>query len=183
MKLFSKVLLKILKSKNSTILQKHPNIKIGDQFQFGDFCNFSFHPDLKSVQLNNSIELRNNVNLLVGKEAQLLMGKGVFLNNYCSINCLEKIEIGEQTLLGEGVKLYDHNHQHSKEPDFIVHHQQFNIAPIKIGKNCWLGSNVMVLKGVTIGDNVIVGAGVLVFEDIEENSVVMLKQELMTKRV
>ena len=181
MKLFSKVFLRILKSKNLGILHDHRNIEIGNNFKFGDFCTFIFNPELKTVRFNNKINLRNYINLLVGKEAELIIGNGVFLNNYCSINCLERIEIGDDTLFGEGVKLYDHNHQYSTDPEFIVEHQKFNTAPIKIGRNCWLGSNVTVLKGVTIGDHVIVGAGVLVYKDIPANSIVKLKQEVDIK--
>jgi len=178
MKLFAKVFLRILKSKNLGILQDHRNIEIGNNFKFGDFCNFIFHSELKTVRFNNKINFRNYINLLVGKQAELIIGNGVFFNNYCSINCLEKIEIGDETLFGEGVKLYDHNHQYSTNSDFTIEHQKFNTAPIKIGKNCWLGSNVTVLKGVTIGDNVIVGAGVLVYKDIPANSIVKLKQQV-----
>ncbi len=56
----------------------------------------------------------------MGNEAQLIIGDNVFMNNYCSINCLDEIEIGENTLFGEGVKLYDHNHQHTKGK--VEHH-------------------------------------------------------------
>ena len=38
--------------------------------------------------------------------------------------------------------------------------------PIKIGKNCWITSNVTILPGVTIGDSVIIGAGSVVTKDI-----------------
>lgn len=102
------------------------------------------------------------------------------MNNGCSVNCLEKIEIGENTLFGEGVKLYDHNHEYSSEK---VERQKFKKAPIKIGKNCWLGSNVVVLKGVTIGDNSIVGANVTVYKDIPAHSVVVNKSESVIKSV
>ena len=102
------------------------------------------------------------------------------MNNYCSINCLENIEIGENTLFGEGVKIYDHNHQYSSEK---IEHQKFTTAPVKIGKNCWLGSNVIILKGVTIGDNVILGAGCVIYKDIPANSIVINKQEQIIRNL
>ena len=37
---------------------------------------------------------------------------------------------------------------------------------IFIGKNVWIGSQVIILKGVTIGDNSIIAAGSLVARDI-----------------
>ena len=157
-------------------LLKIPNYKIkrySKSVKFGNFCNFSFYPKSK-VFLEDNINLRNYCNILVGNDAILNISSNVFMNNYCSINCLDKIEIGENTLLGEGVKLYDHNHQYSPQK---VEHQKFNTAPIKIGKNCWLGSNVIILKGVTIGDNVILGAGCVVHKDIPSNSIIINKQE------
>ena len=47
---------------------------------------------------------------------------------------------------------------------------QFNM-PIHIGSNCWLGSGVVVLPGVTIGDNTVIGAGSIVTKDIPANVV------------
>lgn len=43
-------------------------------------------------------------------------------------------------------------------------------APITIGNNCWLASNVTVCAGVTIGNNCVIGAGSVVTRDIPDNS-------------
>ncbi|EEJ72081.1 sugar O-acetyltransferase [Lactobacillus ultunensis] len=43
-------------------------------------------------------------------------------------------------------------------------------APITIGDNCWLASNVTVCAGVTIGNNCVIGAGSVVTRDIPDNS-------------
>ncbi|WP_260199883.1 acyltransferase [Bergeyella zoohelcum] len=133
---------------------------------------------MAKVTIGEKLELRNHCSIRVEKDATLSIGNNVFMNNGCSVNCLEKIEIGENTLFGEGVKLYDHNHEYSSER---VERQKFKKAPIKIGKNCWLGSNVVVLKGVTIGDNSIVGANVTVYKDIPAHSMIINRQELIVK--
>lgn len=44
-------------------------------------------------------------------------------------------------------------------------------APVNIGSNIYFGTNVIVLKGITIGDNCIIGAGSIVTHDIPSNSV------------
>lgn len=46
-------------------------------------------------------------------------------------------------------------------------------APITIGDNCWLASNVTVCPGVTIGNNCVIGAGSVVTKDIPDNSLVL----------
>lgn len=42
---------------------------------------------------------------------------------------------------------------------------------VTIGNNIYFGTNVTILKGVTIGDNCIIGAGSIVTKDIPSNSV------------
>ena len=44
-------------------------------------------------------------------------------------------------------------------------------APIHIGKRVWIGSNVVVTKGVTIGDNSVIAAGAVVTKDVPANVV------------
>nr|WP_303234909.1 DapH/DapD/GlmU-related protein [Methanosphaera cuniculi] len=41
-----------------------------------------------------------------------------------------------------------------------------------MGKRCWIGTNAIILPGVTIGDNVIVAAGSVVTKDIPDNMIV-----------
>ena len=44
-------------------------------------------------------------------------------------------------------------------------------APIMIGKNCFIGCNSIILKGVTIGDNCTIGAGSVVTKSIPANTI------------
>ena len=108
------------------------------------------------------------------------MGDNVFFNNYCTVCAQKEITIGDGTIFGENVKIYDHNHIYSN-PDILIKHQGYACAPIHIGKQCWIGSNVTILKGVTIGNHSVVGAGCVIYKDIPSNSVVVNKQELIVK--
>ena len=112
---------------------------------------------------------------------RIKIGKGCFFNNGCSLNCKDTITIGDHCLFGENVKLYDHNHvyQDITQPIAV---QGFTTAPIRIGNNCWIGSNVTILKGVEIGGNTIIGANCLIYKSIPEGSIVTLSQELNIRR-
>jgi acetyltransferase-like isoleucine patch superfamily enzyme len=112
----------------------------------------------------------------------LTISDNVFFNNHCSISCLGKVEIGEGTFFGEGVKMYDHNHKYEFRKDGLYPFpNEFTVGEIKIGRNCWLASNVTILSNVTIGDNVIVGAGCLIYKSVPSNTIVMRKEELIFK--
>lgn len=130
------------------------------------------------VELGQDITLRSFVCLEVGNGGTLKLGNRVFFNNHCSIRCEHHIEIGKDTMFGDGVRIFDHNHQYS---NYHVEKIAFNYGKISIGKNCWIGANVVILKGVTIGDNVIIGAGAVIHKDIPSNSIVVSKEELIIK--
>ena len=109
---------------------------------------------------------------------KLILHDGVFINNSCSFNCMERIEIGAGAMMGEGVRFYDHDHIYTAEK---IEKWQWTTAPIRVGRDCWIGSNVTILKGVTIGDNTIIGAGCLIRNDIPANSVVYNDGHLFVK--
>ena len=134
----------------------------------------------KSINISYKVSFRKRVNINING-GRLKIGDGVFINNNCSINCQKLIEIGENTLIGENVKIYDHNHRY-KDKKINIREQGFNIKEIYIGKNCWIGSNVTILKGVTIGDNVVIGANVLVHKSIPDNSIVRLNTNTIVEK-
>ena len=116
-------------------------------------------------------KIRRRLSLVIGKGAIVSLGKGVFLNNDCSINCRQEVHIGNDRLFGEGVKIYDHNHRF-RDPNRPIASQGFKCAPVFIGNNTWIGSDVVILKGVTIGSNVVIGAGCIVDFDIPPKTIV-----------
>lgn len=154
---------------------KAESVKIGNGF----VAQIS---ETAKLQFGKNLDFRNYISIWVGKNAELNIGENVFMNNFCSVNCLKSIEIGENTIFGEGVKVYDHNHAYSHAiGELHVNRKEFTYGPVKIGKNCWLGSNVVVLRGVSIGDNSIIGASCVIHKDVPENSVIINKQELILK--
>ena len=128
--------------------------------------------------VGTNVICRNFENFHVSSGKVILHG-GVFINNSCSFNCLERIEIGAGTMMGEGVRFYDHDHIYTTE---TIEKWHWTTAPIRVGRDCWIGSNVTILKGVTIGDNTIIGAGCLIRNDIPSNSVVYNDGNLCVKR-
>lgn len=127
-----------------------------------------------------SSTFRKGFHVLCENGGVIIIGKHVFFNHYCSVSVQNRIVIGDGTIFGENVKIYDHNHIYSN-PDVPIKLQGYASAPIYIGKHCWIGSNVTILKGVTIGDNCVIGAGCVIYKDIPANTTVLNKQTLIYK--
>ncbi len=72
------------------------------------------------------------------------------------------IEVGANLRIGPGVKIISSNH------DFQDYDQYLKTPPVKIGNNCWLAANVVVLPGVELGDHTVVAAGAVVNKSFKE---------------
>ena len=108
-----------------------------------------------------------------GPGSVIKIGDGVGMSGASIVTCSE-IEIGEGTMLGANCNIYgtDFHCVDAAERAKQKSTADAPTAPIKIGKRCWLASNVTVLKGVTIGDEAVVGAMSLVTKDVEARTVV-----------
>lgn len=80
----------------------------------------------------------------------------------CYIQAASKIFIGTKTRIGPSVKLISQNHDIYN----IDNHLKAN--PIKIGKNCWISANVVILPEVELGDYTVVGAGSVVSKSFKD---------------
>ncbi|HSZ32582.1 MAG TPA: acyltransferase [Puia sp.] len=160
-------------------LLKRPNVIIESPDSLGVDINIVIKENFAKLNIYRGTEFRNFCSIYLHEHASLTINSNVFFNNYCSINCLGNIEIGTNTIFGENVKLYDHNHHHQfgENGQLEVKRLDFRIGSIKIGENCWIGSNVTILNNVEIGDNVIIGANCLIYKSVPSNTIVKLKSE------
>lgn len=144
---------------------------------------FSIRYDLSTTHLliEEDFQCRDGFKILLGNNGSLRIGEKCFFNNNCSINCLGKIEIGNNNQFGESVLMYDHNHVYADKGK-LISEQGYNIGNIKIGNNCWIGSNVVILKDVEVGDKVVIGAGCVIYKSIPADTVVINYQDLAQKR-
>jgi acetyltransferase-like isoleucine patch superfamily enzyme len=91
--------------------------------------------------------------------------KSFAVSGGCYIQGDKGIFIGDDTIFAPGVKIISANHD---VKDFA---KQVDARPIRIGKNCWLSANAVILPGVELGDNVVVGAGAVVTKSFPSNVV------------
>jgi acetyltransferase-like isoleucine patch superfamily enzyme len=156
-----------------THLSLFVNKSIGKRFHVERY--FSFR-NKGIIKFGDFVGLRKFCNILVEKGALLEIGNNVFFNNYCSINCLKYIKIGSDSIFGEGVKFYDHNHNYKMGG--LVRSNPIVCDDIIIGENVWCGSNCVLLAGIKIGNGAVIGANSVVYRDIPDNSLYLCNGEL-----
>jgi acetyltransferase-like isoleucine patch superfamily enzyme len=77
------------------------------------------------------------------------------------------ILIGDRTIIAPGVKVISANHGVTN----LGRNWEAG-EPIKIGSDCWIGANAVILPEVCLGDRVIVGAGSVVTKSFPSDSVI-----------
>ncbi|GGP03098.1 hypothetical protein GCM10010992_10140 [Cloacibacterium rupense] len=159
---------------------KNKKSKVHSSFKLGINNYIDISEDAEII-IGEGVTINESNNIAIKKSGQLIIGKDTYITR-ATIACFEKVEIGENCILGEGMKIFDHNHQYTREP-FSVSKTEFTTSPVKLGNNVWTGANCIILKGVTIGDNVIIGAGCVIHKDIPANSVIISKQEQVIKPI
>lgn len=134
----------------------------------------------KKVSFGSKVTWRRNFSLVIGPKAYIKIGNNSFFNHECTLDATTGIEIGEGTLFGENVKVYDHNHRFN-DFDKLIKEQGYSSKKIVIGNHCWVGSNTVILKGVHIGDNCVIGAGCIISTDIPKNTIVKVDNSNLVK--
>ncbi len=137
------------------------------------------YSDIDVIRLGQNVRVAAFTEIIVYKRAQhssiagsLSCGDNVTISTGANIRAAGgAIEIGDHTIIGQHAVLLASTHR-------IAHGSTYQNTPwdesksgVTIGRNCWIGANVIIMPGITVGDNSIVGAGSTVTKDIPPNEV------------
>ena len=96
----------------------------------------------------------STISVLNGESMKPADGIGIGRNNL--LVCHKSIGFGVETI---NVSIYEHDYIFDTKEG--VEKKKFHTAPLNIGKYCWIGSNVIILKGTILGGRCVVGAGTI----------------------
>ncbi|MBE9076324.1 acyltransferase [Romeria aff. gracilis LEGE 07310] len=120
------------------------------------------------------------------KERLKFCGRGVVINGQVTVVCPENIVIKDNVHIGENsyldgrgsIEIGENTHI---SRNFVVHSSSHNyngtklpyddtyvLKPIKIDRNVWVGTHVVLVPGVSIGEGAIIGAGTVVTKEVPE---------------
>lgn len=128
---------------------------------------------IKSSFLSNLVGLYSRTIIVTRVEgARINIGNNVGISG-ATIYARKEITIGDHTNIGGNVKILDNDfHPVEVEARLKDDKEKIGTAPIRIGRNCFIGCNALILKGTELGDNCVVGAGAVVCGKFEKNSVI-----------
>ncbi len=128
--------------------------------------NFIFQ---KIFRINSGVPFMVHYTSIVSPNVYIGKNVAPYLANCggCYIQGINDIYIGDNSMIAPGVKIISANHSIE---DYSKHEK--DIGSIRIGNECWIGANAVILPGVCLGNKVIVGAGSVVTKSFGDNVVI-----------
>lgn len=173
----------LLKGKNPKLmlLGKGVSFQVSHKISWGKFLKLGDRVTLSALG-TEGISFGNNVG--IGSFSRVIVstslndiGKGIKIGNnvgigeYAYLGGAGGLEIGDDCIVGQYLSCHPENHNYEQENE-LIRNQGVNRKGIKIGSNCWLGSKVTILDGVSIGNGSIIAAGAVVTSSFPENSII-----------
>lgn len=174
-------LLIVLKFKLPKGMLRGENVKFiaAGRISFGTFLKLGNNVTLSGLGIEG-IKLGNNVS--IGSHSKVIVstslndiGKGITIGNNVGIGEFTYLggagglEIGDDCIIGQYLSCHPENHNY-EDLDILIRLQGVHRKGIKIEANCWIGSKVTILDGVTIGAGSVIAAGAVVTSSFPANS-------------
>lgn len=142
------VLDKPLQVNNARAVAIGARVTIGPQFVFGDLDPATPNP-------------------------KIFIGDGCTIVSRFQCNAARCVRIGKNVLMASNVLITDSDHVVEIGGLPVTRNGKLKTAPVRIGDNCWIGQNAVIVKGVTVGDHCIIGANTVVTKDVPSGSIVV----------
>lgn len=144
-------------------------IEIGNYVRLHRDVRLMCSPFKSKIRLQNRVHLDRGVDIRIHQQGEIEIGENTYIGPY---TCLSgnNIKIGNSCLIASHSGIYANNHIFA-DPNCKIVTQGNSYKGIVIEDDCWLGSGVKVLDGVTIGEGSIVGANAVVTKNIPPYSI------------
>lgn len=100
----------------------------------------------------------------------VIIGDHTRIGLHCTV--IGPVTIGSHVNLAQGITITALNHNFN-ESQQRIDQQGVSTHPVTIGDDVWIGTNAVILPGVTIGSHVVIAAGAVVSKDIPDHSLAM----------
>jgi acetyltransferase-like isoleucine patch superfamily enzyme len=127
-----------------------------------------FHP--QNIEIGDNVYVGHATMLKAYHVRRLSIGDHTWIGQACFFHAGGGIQIGRAVGIGPAVKILTSEHQDS-DVDIPVLFAPLRFAPVVIQDGSDIGTNTVVLPGVTIGEGAIVGAGSVVSRDVPDYEV------------
>lgn len=141
---------------NRSVIFKNP-----DKITLGKNCKIGENSYILCWEKYNYEALDQPLN------ANLIIGNNFSATRNLTIQCCNKIVIGNDVLIASNVFICDYNHG-IDNPEGTYLKNKLDVSEVIISDGVWIGQGTYIMPGVCIGKNAIIGAGSVVTKNIPD---------------
>lgn len=165
-------------------IHKSAHVSVQGTFAFGKRVSIGRNSVIQ-VRHDTTLKLGNWIYL--GREVEITPDREISIGDFTSVQdrCtfLGQVRVGANCVFAPNVFISSGTHQFRVRPAWLIRDQDALVTdpshaatyprhmPVQIQDDCWIGINVVVMRGVTIGRGSVVGANSVVTKSIEPYSV------------
>lgn len=138
------------------------------KYCYSDNVRKPIHITPQYIELGENVSIWYNARVEgVGKynnvtfTPRIVMHDGVRIQQNLHLTCASLIEIGDNTAIAANVTITDIHHPYT-DINTPIEKQDIEVNPVKIGKDCKIYNNAVILPGTVIGNHVTIGANSVV---------------------
>jgi|TARA_B110000259_G_C13971751_1_gene385022 acetyltransferase-like isoleucine patch superfamily enzyme len=157
------------------ILHNKTNIKIGNNVTIGDYVTLSGLGN-RLLDIGDNVTIGSMSHVIISTSynnigSHISIGNNVGFGEFAYLGGGGGLNIGDETIIGQYFSAHPENHVFGNNT-LKIRDQGVTRLGINIGKNCWIGSKVTILDGVSVGDNCVIASGAVVNKSYSSNKLI-----------
>lgn len=136
---------------------------------FNTFCNnyYTYKTIKKLNRCGQGVKIQKPITIANPEGVEC--GNDVSFASYVHIWGSGKVFIGDRTMIGTHTSITSVTHDYNKNSMFGTIIEK----PVNIGNDVWIGSNSIIMPGITIGEGAVIGAGSVVTKNVAAFAIVV----------
>lgn len=102
--------------------------------------------------------------------ANVVFGDNVHIGSGCFIRAEGGLVVGNNVIMSRNIVIYTNSHNYNGKR--LPFDETYNLRPVVIENNVWIGMNVTVAPGAIIREGAVIGIGSRIYGEISKGSIV-----------
>jgi|GEM_PF-295736 len=118
----------------------------------------------------------------IGTIPDIVINDGCYIGRFSHITCSNSVILERNVMVNEGVLISDTSHGYESPDVPVISQQLVTRGPVTVGEGIWVGNGARIIGKLRIGRNCVIGTNAVVLRDVPDYCVVAGAPARIVKR-